>query len=255
MPPLQILRRMPVATCCCWVSWREWKVEIVRNCVVCTGPGRPDAPDSHIARAFTSPCHGCRAPHEERARLAGFHGRASDTITEIPDCHLLDPALIAAIPVAEALAVLGGSRKGVLAVTITLSEGGLDVAVKGGKPLDGPLELTLAQATEKHGLARLSWDGEVLAMREPPVQRFGIGWGRPAAGRIFAGYKGRRTGSVKGCFRGCGPRKAHCRPVCGQRYILIAIGRVCRSSCGRRRSRHDAGTGSGLAQERRALNG
>ncbi len=150
----------------------DWKVEVVRTALAAQGLEalmRPirTSPERSRRRATIA------VRRTKKGTLAGFHGRASDTITEIPDCHLLDPALIAAIPVAEALAILGGSRKGELAVTLTLSEAGLDVAVKGGKPLDGPLELALAQATEKHGLARLSWDGEVIAMRHPPVQRFG----------------------------------------------------------------------------------
>ncbi|WP_109313793.1 class I SAM-dependent RNA methyltransferase [Ruegeria sp. AU67] len=150
----------------------DWKVEVVRTALAAQGleaPMRPihTSPERSRRRATIA------VRRTKKGTLAGFHGRASDTITEIPDCQLLDPALIAAIPVAKALAILGGSRKGVLAVTLTLSEAGLDVAVKGGKPLDGPLELALAQATEKHGLARLSWDGEVIAMRQPPVQRFG----------------------------------------------------------------------------------
>ncbi|WP_170515463.1 class I SAM-dependent RNA methyltransferase [Ruegeria atlantica] len=150
----------------------DWKVEVVRTALAAQGL------EAQMRPIHTSPERSRRRAtiavrRTKKSTLAGFHGRASDTITEIPDCHLLDPALIAAIPVAEALAILGGSRKGVLAVTLTLSEGGLDVAVKGGKPLDGPLELALAQATEKHGLARLSWYGEVIAMRQPPMQRFG----------------------------------------------------------------------------------
>ncbi|WP_170761056.1 class I SAM-dependent RNA methyltransferase [Ruegeria lacuscaerulensis] len=166
----------------------DWKVGVVRNALAAQG-----------LEAVMRPIH--TSPEQSRRRatiavrrtkkgtLAGFHGRASDTITEIPDCRLLDPKLIDAIPVAEALAVLGGSRKGVLAVTLTLSEGGLDVAVKGGKPLDGPLELALAQATEKHGLARLSWDGEVIAMRQPPVQRFGTAEVVPPSGAFLQATK------------------------------------------------------------------
>ncbi|WP_282153620.1 class I SAM-dependent RNA methyltransferase [Ruegeria atlantica] len=150
----------------------DWKVEVVRTALAAQGL------EASMRPIHTSPERSRRRAtiavrRTKKGTLAGFHGRASDTITEISDCHLLDQTLIAAIPVAEALAILGGSRKGVLAVTLTLSESGLDVAVKGGKPLDGPLELSLAQATEKHGLARLSWDGEVIAMRQPPVQRFG----------------------------------------------------------------------------------
>ncbi|MDA7963741.1 class I SAM-dependent RNA methyltransferase [Ruegeria sp.] len=166
----------------------HWKVEIVHNALAAQGveaPMRPihTSPERSRRRATIA------VRRTKKGTLAGFHGRASDTITEIPDCHLLDPALIAAIPVAEALAVLGGSRKGVLAVTLTLSEAGLDVAVKGGKPLDGPLELALAQATEKHGLARLSWDGEVIAMRRPPAQQFGAAAVIPPPGAFLQATK------------------------------------------------------------------
>ncbi len=150
----------------------DWKVEVVRNALA--GQGL----NAEMRPIHTSPPQSRRRAtiavrRTKKGTLAGFHGRASDTITEIPDCRLLHPDLLAAIPVAGALALLGGSRKGVLAVTLTLSDAGLDVAVKGGKPLDGPLEQALAQATEHHKLARLTWDDEVIAMRQPPVQRFG----------------------------------------------------------------------------------
>ncbi|VCU57134.1 23S rRNA (Uracil-5-) -methyltransferase RumA [Tritonibacter mobilis] len=106
--------------------------------------------------------------------MAGFHGRASDVITEIPDCHLLAPDLMAALPMAEDLAIIGASRKAPLSVTITTSEVGLDVLVRNGKPLDGPLRIQLAQAVERHKLARLTWDDEPLGMEQPPTQRFGV---------------------------------------------------------------------------------
>ncbi|WP_281973397.1 class I SAM-dependent RNA methyltransferase [Ruegeria faecimaris] len=166
----------------------DWKVEVVRNALAAQGLEAPMRP------IYTSPERSRRRAtiavrRTKKGTMAGFHGRASDTITEISDCHLLDPALIAAVPVAEALAPLGGSRKGALAVTLTLSEGGLDVAVKGGKPLDGPLELALAQATEAHGLARLSWDGEVIASRHAPVQRFGVAAVVPPPGAFLQATK------------------------------------------------------------------
>ncbi|WP_171240437.1 class I SAM-dependent RNA methyltransferase [Ruegeria sp. HKCCA5491] len=166
----------------------DWKVEIVRKALDAQGI------EADMRPIHTSPERSRRRAtvavrRTKKGTLAGFHGRASDTISEIPDCHLLHPDLIAAIPVAEALALLGGSRKGVLAVTLTLSEGGLDVAVKGGKPLDGPLELALAQATEHHGLARLSWDDEVIATRQQPVQRFGTAEVVPPPGAFLQATK------------------------------------------------------------------
>jgi len=149
-----------------------WKVDVVRKALTAQGL------EAVFRTIRTSPARSRRratfaARRTKKGALVGFHGRASETIVEIPDCQLLDPALLAALPVAEALAMAGGSRKGVLSVTATLSEVGLDLAVSGGKPLDGPLQQALAQLTERHGLARLAWDGEVIAMRAPPVQRFG----------------------------------------------------------------------------------
>ena len=109
----------------------------------------------------------------KKGALAGFHGRASGVITEIPDCRLLDPALLAGLPLAEALAIAGASRKGELNVTLTKSDGGLDVAVEGGKPLDGPLQIALAQLAEQHDIARIAWSSETVAMRRPAAQSFG----------------------------------------------------------------------------------
>ncbi len=109
----------------------------------------------------------------KKGALGGFYARASDVITQIPDCQLLHPSLLAGIPMVEALAMAGASRKSALAVTLTLSDEGLDVSVTGGKPLDGPLQQVLAQLTQAHGAARLTWDGEVIAMAAPPAQVFG----------------------------------------------------------------------------------
>ena len=149
-----------------------WKQDVVRAALAAKDI------EARFRPILTSPSRSRRratlaARRTKKGALAGFHGRASDSIVETPDCRLLAPELLGALPVAEALALEGASRKGALAVTATVSEAGLDIAVSGGKPLDGPLRLTLAQLTERHGLARLAWDGEVIAMRAAPVQRFG----------------------------------------------------------------------------------
>jgi len=121
----------------------------------------------------------------KKGAMAGFYARTSDVITEIPDCQLLHPSILAGIPMAEALAVQGASRKAVLAVSLTLSGEGLDVSVTGGKPLDGPLQQALAQITQAHGVARLSWEGEVIAMSAPPTQVFGTAQVVPPPGAFL----------------------------------------------------------------------
>lgn len=125
----------------------------------------------------------------KKGALAGFHGRSSGTIAQIPDCQLLDDRLLAGFGVAETLASLGASRKGELSVMLTVSAAGLDAAVDGGKPIDGPLRLTLAQATEQNRLARLSWNGEIIAMRDPPYQVFGAARVIPPPGAFLQATK------------------------------------------------------------------
>lgn len=151
----------------------NWKVDVVRTALSAQGleaDFRPiiTSPERSRRRASFS------VRRTKKGAMAGFHGRASGAIVEIPDCHLLHPDLLAARKVAESLAVLAGSRKGEMTVTATTSKAGLDVAVTGGKPLDGPLRMLLGQEVERQRLARLSWDGELAAQREPPMQQFGV---------------------------------------------------------------------------------
>ena len=149
-----------------------WKLEVVAQALKAHGletEFRPiiTSPDLSRRRATFA------ATRTKKGALVGFHGRASGVIVEIPDCVLLDPAVLAGREVARALALAGASRKAVLAVTVTQSLDGLDVAVSGGKPLDGPLRMVLAQLAESHRTARLTWDDETIATRRPPRQRFG----------------------------------------------------------------------------------
>ncbi len=150
----------------------RWKLQFVQSALENVGL-EPD-----FRPLLTSPTRSRRratvaARRTKKGAMVGFHGRASGVITEITDCQLLDPAIMAGLSVAETLATMGTSRKAALAVTISVCAEGLDVSVTGGKALDGPLQQVLAQVTQAHGVARLSWDGEVIAMSAPPTQTFG----------------------------------------------------------------------------------
>ena len=150
----------------------SWKTDVVRAALFAQGI------ETEFRPIVTSPPQSRRraamsARRTKKGAMAGFHARASDTLIEIPDCQLLLPDLKAALPLAEALAIAGGSRKGELSVQVTQSDAGLDVLVKGGKPLDEPLRIALAAEVERFRLARLVWDDELVGMRLPPVQRFG----------------------------------------------------------------------------------
>ncbi|MBY6164219.1 class I SAM-dependent RNA methyltransferase [Pseudooceanicola nitratireducens] len=231
----------------------HWKAGIVREAL------RAQGIEAEIAGVETSPAKsrrraGLSARRTKKGAMAGFHGRASGTIVEIPDCQLLHPDLIAALPVAEALAVAGGSRKGELNLSVTLSDGGLDVAVRDGKPLDRDLEVALAQQAEALDLARLSWDGEVIAMRRAPGQIFGPARVVPPPGAFLqatpqgeAALLHAVTEIIEGAskiadlFAGCGTfalplaRRAEVLAVEGDRAMIAALDRGWREAQGLKR--------------------
>jgi 23S rRNA (uracil1939-C5)-methyltransferase len=149
-----------------------WKTDVVARALAANGVEAPLRPiftcEPRSRRRAT-----LSARRTKKGARAGFHARASDVIVEIPDCQLLHPDLMPALEVACDLARIGASRRGELSLTATLSRAGLDIAVAGGLPADGPLLIELAQAAQRHDLARLAWEGEVVATRRPPSQPFG----------------------------------------------------------------------------------
>ncbi|MEI4485331.1 class I SAM-dependent RNA methyltransferase [Frigidibacter sp. MR17.14] len=158
-----------------------WKRQVVEVALAGQGLQAP------VLETITSPARSRRRAtfagrRTKTGALVGFHARASDTVVEIPNCLLLDPALIAALPVLREIVLAGGSRKGGLDLTLTVTEGGLDLAVTGGKPMDPALFQSLSAVAETADLARLTWEGETVAGRRPPAQRFGAGLVEPPAG-------------------------------------------------------------------------
>lgn len=161
-----------------------WKQEIVLRAL--------DAQDlsSHVRPIATSPPRSRRratfaARRTKSGAMAGFHGRASGTVIEIPDCQLLTPALQEGRLLAAAIARVGASRKAVLDVHITDTPAGLDVAVTGGKAMDAALFSDLSALSERHGLARLTWEGEMVVLRAQPELDFGPAQVVPPSGAFL----------------------------------------------------------------------
>lgn len=159
----------------------DWKRQVVETALAGQGLSAP------VGETITSPARSRRRAtfagrRTKSGALVGFHARASDTVVEIPNCLLLEPSLIAAIPALREIVVAGGSRKGGLDLTLTVTEGGLDLAVMGGKPMDPQLFQALSAIAEAADLARLTWEGEILATRRPPAQRFGPALVEPPSG-------------------------------------------------------------------------
>jgi len=166
----------------------QWKQEVVAQALSTQGletqfrPLQTSPPRSRRRATLT----GRRL---KSGALVGFHGRASDTVTAIPDCQLLDPALLAIIPALEELVIAGASRKAEVKFTLLVADQGVDVAVTGGKPLDNVLRQTLPQIAGRHGLARLAWDGDVVVQPAPPTVPMGRAQTSPPPGAFLQATK------------------------------------------------------------------
>jgi 23S rRNA (uracil1939-C5)-methyltransferase len=161
-----------------------WKTEVVRSALAGQGIEAPLRP------ILTSPANSRRRAviagrRTKSGAMLGFHARGSDALVAVPNCQLLHPDLMAAFPALEALVTTGGSRKSELALTVTRTLAGADVSVTGGKPLDGQLRLELARVAEAHGLSRLTWEHEVVALRTAPMQAMGRAMVAPPPGAFL----------------------------------------------------------------------
>lgn len=194
------------------------------------------------------------ARRTKKGALVGFHARASDMITEIPDCHLLHPELLACIPALRKLTIYGAARKSELRFTATHSGNGVDVVVAGGKPLDEELRISLAGIASEFGLARLSWDDEPVVELNPPYQQFGPAQVVPPPGAFLqATAEGEKTlvkavletvinrKHVVDLFAGCGTfslplaKNSEVHAVEGQAEMLKALDTGWRQASGLKR--------------------
>lgn len=184
----------------------QWKQEVVANAL--SGQGLT----ADFLPLVTSPPNSRRratlsARRTKGGVLIGFHARASDTIAEIPDCQLLHPGILAAFPGLQALTLAGGSRTTELSLQITLTRGGPDVVVTGGKPLDANLRLDLARLVETHGFSRLTWDGETVALRDRPALTMGTATVVPPAGAFLQATAEGEAALLHAVRQALGPQK------------------------------------------------
>lgn len=162
----------------------EWKLGVVKSALDLQGISTLYRP------ILTSPPRSRRRATLAGRRtkgsvLLGFHARGSDTLVPVPNCQLLHPDLLATFPALEALVKIGGTRTAEMSLTVTRSLAGPDVVVKDAKPVDAATQLDLARLAEAHGLARLTWNGETVALRAQPMQRMGTALVAPPPGAFL----------------------------------------------------------------------
>jgi 23S rRNA (uracil1939-C5)-methyltransferase len=150
----------------------DWKQSVVQSAL--RGQGiEADYLPMHISPPRSRRRASFAARRTKGGVVIGFHARASDVLVDISNCQLLHPDLLAALPKLPPLVQLGATRVAEISVQVTQTLSGLDVAVQGGKELDADAQMQLARICESAGFARLTWNGEVVAMRHAPMLRFG----------------------------------------------------------------------------------
>lgn len=235
----------------------DWKRDVVRQALAAHGIA-VDLGDPIISPPRSRRRATFSVKRTKKGALAGFHMKASDTIIAVPNCQLVHSDLTAALPMVEALGVLGASRKGELSVLVTRTDTGLDVAVNGGKEMDVASHQALSDLAREYDLARIAWDGEIALQRRAPVLRLGSADLTPPPGAFLQATKEGETALVEAVkqaltgakrvadlFAGCGTfalplaKDAMVHAVEGDRDMVNALDHAWRNAEGLKRVTHE----------------
>ena len=220
----------------------NWKTEIVRKSLEMRGietvfrDVQTSPPQSRRRASFA-------ARRTKTGVLAGFHGRGSDTIIDISDCHVIHAKLRPILEFTRALVPHAASRKAKVVVQATVVENGVDVAIQGGKPMEPALFERLGHLARDYDIVRIAWDGETVVQEAPPQMRFGPLSVSPPAGAFCQATKpgeaalveavlealGDCKGPVVDLFSGCGTftgpvaETAEVHAIEGDRTLIYAL--------------------------------
>ena len=101
--------------------------------------------------------------------IVGFHTPKADDIVAIPGCTLLHPDLMAALPALEEITRIAAPRGEEIALHLTRTGTGLDLAIDTSKPLGADEIAALAPLAP--AFARIIWAGELAVQAARPVLR------------------------------------------------------------------------------------
>ncbi len=184
----------------------DWKTEVVQSALRGQGieadflPIHVSPPRSRRRATFS-------ARRTKNGVTIGFHARASDVLVDIPNCQLLHPDLLAAMPKLDPLVRLGATRVAEIQIQVTQTLTGLDVAVSDAKDLDATAQMELARICEAAGFARLTWNGEMVAMRHAPMLRFGTALVTPPPHAFLQATAMGEAALLSGVRRAVGPAR------------------------------------------------
>ena len=147
----------------------RWKQQLVETALAAHGlvasvTGVHTSPERSRRRAMLS------GRRTKKGALVGFHARASNTIIDLVECHVIRAEIMAAVPLLRRVVMAGASRSAELSICVIHGPAGLDVAIRGGKPMEPALFQALAAIADEGDLARLDWDGQAITRRSPALQ-------------------------------------------------------------------------------------
>jgi 23S rRNA (uracil1939-C5)-methyltransferase len=148
--------------------YREWKRGLV---VAWLKQAELDAPvddliDAHGEGRRRAVFHA--RPGAREVLEVGYTARKFHHVVAIDRCPVLAPSLAGAIAAAWALAEAVADAHKSLDIQVTATDAGLDIDLRGSGPLSGVLIAQLAALAQRHGLARLTRHGEMVAQHAPP---------------------------------------------------------------------------------------
>ncbi|PIB26502.1 RNA methyltransferase [Amylibacter kogurei] len=184
-------------------KWKQQQVQTVLELEGLSPDFRPIAtsPTASRRRATFTGRRG------KKGAMIGFYARGSDTLIEITECHLVEPALLAGFAGMKELVMIGASRKIPLRIATTNTKNGLDIDVTEGKDLTVEQSAALGGIADTHGFARITWNGEVVVQSAPPVQTFGAATVIPPSDAFLqATHHGEKT-LVDAALLAIGPAK------------------------------------------------
>ncbi len=148
-----------------------------------------------------APTLACAPRSRRRARFAAMRGKKgarlgflraqSHEIVDVEACLLVTPALLAAAPALRTLAGFAAPRARRIGITVVETDSGLDVsleaanALEAGKALELDVRERAAAWAAAAAVARLSWNGEPVAERRPPILRIGRATVAPPPGAFL----------------------------------------------------------------------
>ncbi|WP_424933887.1 class I SAM-dependent RNA methyltransferase [Amaricoccus macauensis] len=149
-----------------------WKGDVIARALLAHGLETEIQP-TRMSLPWSRRRAGLSARRTKKTVRVGFHARRSEEIVPLTTCEVVEPAILASIPVLERLTVIAAPRAREIRIQVTHGPAGLDVDLRETKELDGKARADLAALARDAGIARLSLAGETLFLAHPPIQQIG----------------------------------------------------------------------------------